>query len=660
MSFMVNGTPTPRNMERNLPGSARHRPGSGRPPSAKPMVNRNPITGIETPIRTESRTGDRPQSRPAGVPALNLKAFQGEDRVVGVPVELGEYPLHTPNTASTVSWGTPCSTARNESYRPSNRTPKPQSSKSSRPDGVPGLYFGYSDEPQQKHKAAKQKEPSAWDKAPCPDDLPPPSQRYKDMYKEYDSDMKNAYKHHTGAKYVTKDDIDYEVEAVKKSHPVTYGEVRDEVDREQYSDEEDLLDKNWAKKQSYSTTQMLKKMDAEDLLEYNKQQKLIETVMIDQLSRAVISDPEQNTRAPVSADTRRLRGTNRYLHDSKVRTTATTTENLLSKRVRFGARILTRDGHDALRELTGFFFEIDNTMTIYEFRQFGKSAKALPLIGRGKYCHIQGPKKGEPYSLVDIHSGADILISTTGQHSLPDTARKSPVIRFRVTDLDEEAKQAFLLQDVRPSARGDMYAHLHMQNKQEHRNKLTIASVQAEVQKKLMKRGIKTYTGLGRYYRKLDDTNTGILYRFELEKGLFTYRIELPPELLDAVFEALDTEEEGELDYSVYMRGVIGEMNEYRKTLVRKAFRKIDSQKRGKVTISDIKKYFNASFRPPPNAGTTQDSNNPLTAFLDSVTTSPSQETVSYVEFEEYYEGLSLCIERDEDYANILHSTWNI
>ena len=49
---------------------------------------------------------------------------------------------------------------------------------------------------------------------------------------------------------------------MKKSHPKTYGEVRDEVEKETYSDEEDYLDRNWAKKQSYSTTQMLKKMDA--------------------------------------------------------------------------------------------------------------------------------------------------------------------------------------------------------------------------------------------------------------------------------------------------------------------------------------------------------------------------------------------------------------
>jgi hypothetical protein len=47
----------------------------------------------------------------------------------------------------------------------------------------------------------------------------------------------------------------------------------------------------------------------------------------------------------------------------------------------------------------------------------------------------------------------------------------------------------------------------------------------------LTKRGIKTITGLGRYYRKLDKSGSGILYKFELEKGLFTYHIELPPQV---------------------------------------------------------------------------------------------------------------------------------
>ena len=39
--------------------------------------------------------------------------------------------------------------------------------------------------------------------------------------------------------------------------------------------------------------------------------------------------------------------------------------------MRFGARIVTKNGRDAHRELNGFFFPVDNTITLYEFHQFG-------------------------------------------------------------------------------------------------------------------------------------------------------------------------------------------------------------------------------------------------------------------------------------------------
>lgn len=54
------------------------------------------------------------------------------------------------------------------------------------------------------------------------------------------------------------------MEAVKKSRQKTYGEIRDEVEREsaRYEEPEDILDKRWTQKKSYSTQQMMKIMDA--------------------------------------------------------------------------------------------------------------------------------------------------------------------------------------------------------------------------------------------------------------------------------------------------------------------------------------------------------------------------------------------------------------
>ena len=43
----------------------------------------------------------------------------------------------------------------------------------------------------------------------------------------------------------------------------------------------------------------------------------------------------------------------------------------LTNRFRFSARIISLNGRDALRELNGFYFIVDDSLTIYEFRQFG-------------------------------------------------------------------------------------------------------------------------------------------------------------------------------------------------------------------------------------------------------------------------------------------------
>ncbi|PVD28585.1 hypothetical protein C0Q70_11176 [Pomacea canaliculata] len=331
-----------------------------------------------------------------------------------------------------------------------------------------------------------------------------------------------------------------------------------------------MVDDRW-KKQRYTSKQLQKKIDAEDLLEHNKKQKLIETVMIDQLSRAVISDPEQNERSlNTGRTTRRLHGTNHYLHDSKISTRSTATENLLSRRLRFGARIITRNGRDAMKELTGFFFQMDRTMTVYEFKQFGKSAKAIPFIQRGVFNHPFGPKKGLPYGLCDIFVGADINIPTKGQHALSAELARCQFLTLRVTDMDEEEKSRLLLDDFIDVDGPEAYGQTDMSHITAYENRQFLAAIQESVQKQIRKRGIKTVTGLGRHYRSIDRSGTGILDQHDLERGLLRFHIDLLPEDLERVFDIVDTEGMRCLDYSFFMRTVIGEMNEFRKALVRK------------------------------------------------------------------------------------------
>lgn len=105
----------------------------------------------------------------------------------------------------------------------------------------------------------------------------------------------------------------------------------------------------------------------------------------------------------------------------------------LSKRLRFGARILTRKGRDSSRELCGFYFIIDNTMTIYEFRQFGQRSSALPFIQRRPYRHIQGEMKDKTVLVGDLYTGLTLCFNTANQPSMPDSLKKSSRVYIRIT-----------------------------------------------------------------------------------------------------------------------------------------------------------------------------------------------------------------------------------
>ncbi|XP_041354140.1 calcyphosin-2-like [Gigantopelta aegis] len=652
MNFGIHGTSSPRVDYRNLPGSAR-RPGSAR-------SNRNPITGEEIPCPVphqptqDTSSSQRPQSRPDSVPSLNLKYLKDED-IFSKPINPYHYSLDTPNTASTVSWGSPQNTSRFE-YK------SQKASSSVRPNGVPGLSIAAQEPAQRSYRkplSAKPKQPSAWDKEPVPENVAPPSVHHQQMYKQYQDELKQSYRAHVAQTDIREKDIAEKMEALKKMKTAPPPDLISDINNSavnDVSDEEDVLQQSWAK-QRYSTQQLLRKMDADGLLEYNKKEKLLETVLADQLSRAVISDPEQNQRTSFKAyDHRKGRGSNRFMHESRV-STPSTAEDLMSKRVRFGARIVSRNGHDALRELTGFFFHWDNTLTIYEFRQFGKSAKAMPFIHRGQFVQPKGPKCGNPYTLADICSGSNLYIPTSDQHCLPATMVDKKYAIFRITDVDKEIKAELLLDGVATTERQATFARLHFPSKEEYENQQILHYIQSDVKDRIKKRAIKTVIGLGRYYRKLDDYDTGLLIQNELEAGLGAFHIDVSQQSLDAVWEILDPEGSGSVDYGDYMRAILGEMNEYRKSLIRKAFQKVDTGKKGFITVNEIKKFFSPNYKPSKSSDV---DGSALQAFLNAVCVSSKQEEVQYVEFEEYHEGLSIGVATDQDFANILRNTWTI
>ncbi|OWK56336.1 Calcyphosin-2 [Lonchura striata] len=338
-----------------------------------------------------------------------------------------------------------------------------------------------------------------------------------------------------------------------------------------------------------------------------------------------------------------------YFH--RIRTKSGLTENMLSNKLRFDSRIISRNGHDACRELIGFFFACDKSLTVYEFRQFGKNrTNALPFIQKGVYQHQRGQRKGKSYDLGDFYVGANLTFQSA-DHNLPESIKQNPFFTLRVISIDETAI------DYLKASSLELKEECSRQVVDDSK---VFKKIQGIFRETLSKRGVRVITGLGKYFRQIDKNRDGFLSQAALKEALKVFHLEMPEGDFESLWLILDDSKNDKVDYGEFTHAIFGEMNEYRKTFVRKAYMKLDFNKTGSVPMVDVRKCYCAKKHPLVLAGKTPEEEI-KSSFLEALGEScinPNE--VSYSEFEDFYEGLSFGIVGDDDFVNILKNSWGI
>ncbi|XP_023041693.1 calcyphosin-2 isoform X2 [Piliocolobus tephrosceles] len=424
-----------------------------------------------------------------------------------------------------------------------------------------------------------------------PENLPTPTDKYKLKYQQYKMEMKEGYKQYS------------QIDAENTKSNVTHQQSpRNKIDekcvqhKEANTDDLTALDRKALLQQGYADNlcdkqQRARKLDAEIVAAEKKKQIVAEQVMIDHLSRAVISDPEQNLAIErresdhILPDSKMtpLRFRKRTLHETKIRTHSTLTENVLSHKLQFDGRIISRNGRDACRELIGFFFTHDQSLTIYEYRQFGKNRTiVLPFIQKSIYSHQCGRRKGKQYRLGDFYVGATLTFLSSDA-SLPENMKENTFLKLRITYIDQIALDS--LKTASMEQEDDIII-------QETNDRLVFKAIQDVLKEKLHKRGVRILTGLGKYFQQLDKEGNGLLDKADFKQALKVFHLEVSEKDFESAWLILDDNGNGKVDYGEFKRGIIGEMNEYRKSYVRKAFMKLDFNKTGSVPIINIRKCY--------------------------------------------------------------------
>ncbi|XP_030816263.1 calcyphosin-2 isoform X1 [Geospiza fortis] len=486
-----------------------------------------------------------------------------------------------------------------------------------------------------------------------PENLPSLRDRSKSKHGQYEAGMKEEYKQHP-----------QRIAEKKKDHlqcPDTSikGTQLEDGDNDFLTlDKKALLQQCYTNK-PYNMQHNIRKSEAEDVASERRKQAVVEQVMVDQLCRAVISDPEQSTRSDACKEAPGLLGVGmapmrfrkRTLHETKIRTKSGLTENMLSNKLRFDSRIISRNGHDACRELIGFFFMCDKSLTVYEFRQFGKNrTNALPFIQKGVYHHQRGQRKGKAYDLSDFYVGANLTFRSV-DHNLPESVKQNPFFTLRVISIDEAAMDYLKASSVELKEEC---------SRQVVDDSEVFKKIQGIFRETLSKRGFRVITGLGKYFRQMDKNRNGLLSRAALKEALKVFHLEMPEGDFESLWLILDDSKNDKVDYGEFTHAIFGEMNEYRKTFVRKAYMKLDFNKTGSVPMVDVRKCYCAKKHPLVLAGKTAEEEI-KSSFLEALGESCSNPNeVSYSEFEDYYEGLSFGIVGDDDFVNILRNSWGI
>ncbi|XP_076776343.1 calcyphosin-2 isoform X5 [Arvicanthis niloticus] len=450
-----------------------------------------------------------------------------------------------------------------------------------------------------------------------PEDLPVPTGKYKLKYQQYASEMKDGYK-----QYIQR--------SVEKPKAASRPESKEKCDQVDQTSLDDLmsLDRKALLQQGYANSpyrrrSSARKSDVETVAIEKKKKTVAEQMMIDHLSR--------------------------------IRTNSTLTENDLSQKVEFEGRVLSRNGRDACRELMGFFFTHDQSLTVYEYRMFGKNrTSVLPFIKKDTYSHQCGRRKGKPYELADFYTGATLTFLSCDHLCLPKSIKENSLLRLRITNIDQVALKSLKAASAEHGEEDTV--------SQEAQDQLVLQAIQDKLKEQLHKKGVRILTGLGKYFQRLDKKGNGLLEKADFWQALKTFHLEVPEQDFESSWLILQSHGPGKnkVDYGEFKRAIFGEMNEYRKSFVRKAFMKLDFNKTGIVSVIDIRKCYCAKKHPRVISGHSTEEEI-KSSFLETLKDACSKyDEVSYGEFEDYYEGLSIGVASDEDFVNILCTPWGI
>jgi calcyphosin len=164
----------------------------------------------------------------------------------------------------------------------------------------------------------------------------------------------------------------------------------------------------------------------------------------------------------------------------------------------------------------------------------------------------------------------------------------------------------------------------------------------------------------------MDDNHSMSLDKYEFNKAMQDYMLGFSEGEIGRLFSLFDYDKSGLVEYDEFVRTIRGPMNANRKAVVAKAYNVLDKDGSGFIDINDIRGVYNAKKHPDVTSGKKTEQQI-LGEFLETFETAHNMRNndapdhiVTKEEFEEYYNNISASIDRDDYFALMMNSAWNL
>lgn len=111
-----------------------------------------------------------------------------------------------------------------------------------------------------------------------------------------------------------------------------------------------------------------------------------------------------------------------------------------------------------------------------------------------------------------------------------------------------------------------------------------------------------------------------------------------------------DRDRNGVVNYDEFLRAIRGDLNEYRLSLIKKAYQKLDENSDGTVKLDDIAKLYDVS-KHPDIVGGKKKPQEVYLEFMKLWETQVADGIVTFEEFCDYFRDVSASIDRDDYFA---------